>query len=154
MNTAEAIEAFLAEPAIAVVGVSQTGRKFGNVACRTLRDKGYRVYPIHPSASCIDGMRCYPSFSMLPEPVTSVLVVVRPPQAIDVMCEAAAAGARHIWLQQGAESTKAIELAQKLDVDLIVGECVLMFARPTGIHKLHRLCRRLVGGLPDQRLTA
>ena len=148
MVNARTIDAFLAEPAIAVVGVSRTGRKFGNAACRTLREKGYRVYPIHPSAATIDGMPCYPALSALPEPVNAVLVVVRPPQAIDVVCEAAAAGVRRIWLQQGAESPQALELASKLGVDVIAGECVLMFAEPTGIHKLHRNCRRLFGTLP------
>jgi hypothetical protein len=51
------VEAFVSEPALAVVGVSRTGKKFGNIACRELRAKGFRVYPIHPSADRIDGVK-------------------------------------------------------------------------------------------------
>jgi len=52
-----AIGQFLAQPALALalVGLSRSGKKFGNVACRELKAKGYRVYPIHPSADVIDG---------------------------------------------------------------------------------------------------
>jgi predicted CoA-binding protein len=43
MTDNEAIQSFLAEPAIAVVGVSRNGKGFGNLACGELRAKGYRV---------------------------------------------------------------------------------------------------------------
>ena len=148
MAGARGIEGFLAEPAIAVVGVSRSGKKFGNAACRTLRDRGYRVYLVHRDAETIDGMKCYPRLSELPERVESVLVVVPPAKALDVIRDAAAAGIHHVWLQQGAESPEAVELAATLPVDLVTGECVLMFAQPTGIHKLHRAWRRFFGTLP------
>src|SRR5204862_6073783 len=44
MKSNASIEAFLAEPAIAVVGVSRSGKGFGNVAVREPRRKGYRIY--------------------------------------------------------------------------------------------------------------
>lgn len=53
------VESFLAQPALALVGMSRSGKKFGNVAYRELTAKGYRVYPIHPAADSIDGVRCY-----------------------------------------------------------------------------------------------
>jgi predicted CoA-binding protein len=56
-STAAAIAAFVAQPAIALVGASRSGRKFGNVAMRELRATGYRVYPIHRSAEVIEGVK-------------------------------------------------------------------------------------------------
>jgi|SRR5690349_2142619 uncharacterized protein len=145
MTTQRAIAEFLAHPSLAVIGVSRSGRKFGNTASRVLREKGYVVYPIHPSATEIDGVTCYRRFSDLPEPVECALVVVPPANAIDVIRAAAAAGVRHVWLQPGAESPAAEATASTLGVNLIAGECILMFARPTGIHKFHLLCRRAFG---------
>jgi len=139
------VDAFVAEPAIAVVGASRTGRKFGNTACRTLRARGYRVYPVHPDAKQIDGERCYAKLTDLPERVDAVLVSVPPAQAIDVLYDAADAGMHKVWLQQGAESPQAIDAAGKLHLDAVSGACVLMYARPTGIHSVHAWVWRLLG---------
>jgi len=148
MTSAKSIEAFLDNPSIAVVGVSRSGRGFGNAACRSLRTQGYRVYPVNWSAPTVEGIRCYSRLSELPERVNAVLVVVPPPQAVDVIRDAAAAGIRHVWLQQGAESPGALRLGAELGVDVVAGECILMFARPTGIHKAHRWLRQVTHGLP------
>jgi len=144
MPSARAIERFLAAPAIAVVGVSRNRRKFGNAACRTLRDKGYRIYQIHRRATTIDGHECFARLADVPEKIASVLIVVPPADALDVIREAAAVGARHVWLQQGAESEAAVDLAASLHLDVVAGECVLMFASPSGIHRLHRGLRQLL----------
>jgi predicted CoA-binding protein len=148
MTSAKSIDAFLDNPSIAVVGVSRSGKGFGNAACRSLRTQGYRVYPVNWSAPTIDGMRCYSRLSELPERVNAVLVVVPPPQAVDVIREAAAAGIRQVWLQQGAGSPEAVRVGAELGLDVISGECILMFARPTGIHKVHRWLRQITQGLP------
>src|SRR2546421_6956739 len=107
MANARAIQRFLDTPAIAVVGISRNSDKFGNAACRTLRDKGYRVYQIHRHAATIDGHECFPQLADVPEKIESVLVVVPRWEAFDVIRHAAAAGARAVWLQQGAESKPA-----------------------------------------------
>jgi len=145
MTTTQTIDAFLGNPAIAVIGISRNQHKFGNTACRVLKEKGYRVYPLHRRAATIDGMKCYRHLSDLPEQVNAALVVVPPWEAIDVIGEAAAAGIGYVWLQQGAESVEAANLAARLKIALIAGECILMYAKPTGIHRVHKLIRRMMG---------
>lgn len=148
MTSAKSIEAFLDNPSIAVVGVSRSGKGFGNAACRTLRTQDYRVYPVNWSAPTVDGVRCYSRLSDLPERVNAVLVVVPPQPAIEVIRDAAAAGIRHVWLQQGAESPEAETLGAELGLDVVSGECILMFARPTGIHRAHHWLRQVMHRLP------
>lgn len=138
MTDRNQIEAFTAQPAMAVVGVSRKGRKFGNLACRELRAKGYRVYPIHPAATDIDGMKCYQRIADVPERVEALLVVVPPHAVLEVVRDAASAGIRRVWLQQGAESPQAVALCRELNLDVVAGECILMYARPTGFHRAHR----------------
>jgi uncharacterized protein len=148
MSSKALIDAFLAEQALAVVGVSRSGKGFGNVAARELRRKGYRVYSVNPQADVVDGERCYRSLAALPEPVGGVLVVVPPEQGIDVVHQAAAAGITRVWLQQGAESERLEHVCAELGLETVVGECILMFARPTGVHKAHRWVWRMIGKIP------
>jgi hypothetical protein len=50
--------------------------------------------------------------------------------------------------QQGAESPVVTLACAELGLDAVAGECILMFAKPTGVHKVHRWVSRLVGKLP------
>lgn len=148
MTSRAAVDAFLAQPALALAGASRSGKKFGNVALRELRAKGYRVYLIHPEADVIDGVRCYRRIADLPEAVNTLLVVLPPAQALSIVREAAAAGVRRVWLQQGAESEHVLQACRSLGLETVAGECILMFARPTGFHRLHRWVWGALGKLP------
>lgn len=136
MNPA-AIEAFLAERAIAVVGVSR-GRGFANNAARALRDAGYRVFPVNDQADEIAGEPCYRSLSAIPEPIGAALIVVPPDRSESPVRECIRLGIRNVWLQQGAESPEAILAAREAGLSCVERECVLMYVRPRGIHRLHR----------------
>ena len=142
MISTQTADKFLEGPALALVGASRSGKKFGNLALKTLASKGYRVYPVHPSAESIDGVKCYAKLSELPESVSAVIVVVPPQQAVNVIRHAHDAGLNRVWLQQGSESPEVLQLCKELGVDVVAGECVLMFAHPTSYHKVHALLRR------------
>jgi predicted CoA-binding protein len=148
MSSRTAIEAFLAQPTLALVGMSRSGKNFGNLAYRALAAKGYHIYPIHPNATIIGGVGCYRNFAALPEHVENLLVVVPPAEAVTVVRNAAAAGIRRVWLQQGSESREVLFACRDLGLDVISGECILMFARPTGYHKAHHWLWGLLGKLP------
>lgn len=148
MITRATIDDFVSQRTLAVVGVSRSGKKFGNAAARELRQKGFRVVLVHPEAQSIDGERCYGSLLELPEKVGGVLVVTSPSQTEKVARDAVAAGITRIWMQQGAQSEAAIRYCEEQGVQVIHGECILMFAEPTGVHKIHRFLRRLLGKGP------
>jgi predicted CoA-binding protein len=144
-----AVMDFVGQRSLAVVGVSRSGKKFGNTAYRELKAKGYRLTPVHPEAEMLEGDRCAKNLASLPAPVGGVLVILPPQQAEQVVQEAAAAGIKRIWLQQGAESPAAIRLAKSKGMSVVSGECILMFAEPAGFaHRAHRWIKGLFGGLP------
>lgn len=147
-NTRGAVERFLEQPALALVGASRTGEKFGNLILRELRAKGWRVYPLNPAVSELDGVTCYAHFRDMPEPVGGVIVCVSPDDAVTVVRDAAEAGIRRVWLQQGAESPYVANLCIELGLDAVVGECILMHASPTGVHRAHRAIEGMLGRLP------
>jgi predicted CoA-binding protein len=150
MTTKAAVEDFLAQRTLAVVGVSRDSRKFGNVIFKDLKKKGYRVYPINPNAQSIEGEPCYSNLASLPEKVGGVILVLPPAKSAQVVREAKAAGIERVWLQQGAESREALEFCQQNGISVVAGECILMFARPIGFfHKPHRWVWGLMGKLPQ-----
>ena len=150
MATKRDIDEFLAQKTLAIVGVSRSGKKFGNAILKDLTKLGYRLLPVHPEAGEIDGVRAFPSFAALPEPVGGVIVCVPPDRAEHVVKEAAAHGVRRVWLQQGAGSAEAIKFCQKSGISVVHGECVLMYPKPTTswIHGAHRWVWDLIGRAP------
>lgn len=143
------VDDFLAQKIMAVVGVSRGGKKFGNVVLRDLKDKGYRVFPINPHAEAIDGQRCYPNLSALPETPDGVVTVVPPATTEEVVKQAWAAGIRRVWMQQGSESEAAIRYCRDNGMTVIDGECILMFAEPAAFyHRFHRWVWKVLGKLP------
>ena len=74
----------------AVVGASTTKVTLGNEMIRHLRGMEYggAVYPIHPRASEVEGLKAYPSLGETPEPVDFAYVVVAAPQAPEVLAKA------------------------------------------------------------------
>ncbi len=149
MTTKTAVEDFVAQRTLALVGVSRRGKKFGNMALQALKAKGYRVFPVHPQADQIEGEPCFPSLSALPEPVEGVLIVVPPEETDKVVREAAAAGIRRVWMQQGAESQAAIRFCEEHGIRVVQGECILMFAQPVvSFHRFHRWVWKALGKLP------
>ena len=96
MNTRISITNFLNQHSYAVVGVSRSGKKFGNSVYKMLRERGSTVYAVNPSAEAIDGVRCYAKLKDLPALVDGVVVVVPPKQTESVVREAAAEGIQRI----------------------------------------------------------
>jgi predicted CoA-binding protein len=140
------IQQFVSERTMAVVGVSAAGKGFGNAAYSELKKRGFRLLPVHPTARTIQGDPCWRRLADLPEKVDRVLVVVKPDRAEEVVRDAAAAGITHVWLQQGAESPAAVEAGAAHGLNVVRGQCILMFSEPVGsFHKFHRWIWKMLG---------
>lgn len=149
MTTRAAVNDFIAQKNIAVVGMSRKGTGFGNIAAKELTQKGYQVIPVHPQAESIDGVRCYPNLGAVPGKVDGVLIVVPPSQTEQVVRDADAAGIRRVWMQQGAESDAAIAYCREHHMSVVHGECILMFSEPAQFfHRAHRFVKGIAGQLP------
>ena len=130
MTTREAIRNFLDQKTLAVVGVSRSEKKFSYRLYKTLKTKGYQLFPVNPNTARIDEEICFCNIQSLPQPVDGVVIVVPPNQTEKVVKDAVAAGINHIWIQQGAESEEAIGFCKKNGINVIHHQCILMFRRP------------------------
>ena len=143
------IDDFLAQKKVAVVGVSRSGKGFGNAVRKELGAKGYSVFVVHPEASSIEGQPCARSLTEVASRVTGVVLVTPPQETENLVREAAASGIRRVWMQQGAESAEAVRFCEDHGIAVVHGHCILMFAEPTAwFHRFHRWMNGLFGRVP------
>ena len=149
MTTKAAIEGLISQKVLAVAGVSRDPNGFGNLAYRTLKAKGYRAMAINPNAQSIDGDPCFQSLKALPEKVGGLVVTTQPAVSEQLVREAAELGIGHVWLQQGSESPAVIQFCQEHGIDVVSGECIMMFIpHPAFPHNVHKFIKAVVGGKP------
>jgi predicted CoA-binding protein len=149
MTKQSAVTNFLKNKSIAVVGVSRDKKKFGYIAYKNLKDKGYKVSPVNPNVEAVDSDKCYPNLSSIKENIGGVLLVVPPKQSETVVHEANDLGIKSIWFQQGSSSDEAIKFCQEKDMSVVSGECIMMFTEPVeSFHKFHRWIWKIFGKLP------
>jgi predicted CoA-binding protein len=153
--TSDLVRDFVAQKRLALAGASRSGKKFGNVILRELKERGYDVVPVHPEAAELEGLACARSLAELEGRVDGLVVVTPPLEAVRLVGEAAAAGVRRVWLQQGAGSDEAARVARERSVSLVHGHCLLMFLPEVrGLHRFHRGLWRLLGKLPAEAARA
>jgi len=149
MTQAQAIEGFLSQKSVALVGASRSGKKFGDVILKELQSRGYDVTVVHPDATELGGVRCVPTLAALPNQVGAMVLVVKPERSAALVREAAQAGIPRVWMQQGASSSEALHACEALGIQVVHGECLLMFLEPVnGIHAFHRWLWGFFGKLP------
>ena len=105
---------------------------------------------MNPNAQSIAGEKCYPSVGALPEEVGGALLFTKPGVTEKVVREAAEAGIRRIWIQQGAQDEASIRYCLDQRLEAVSGQCILMFAEPVAsFHGVHRWIKKLFGGIPN-----
>ena len=144
-----AIENFFAAKAFGVVGASRNRKKFGNAVFREMKQRHLTVFPVNPHADSVEGTPCLSGVMDLPEGVEAVVTVVPPEQTLRVVEECRQRGIRSLWMQPGSQSSQAISAARSYGMNVVHGECILMFLEPvSSMHSFHRWLRKLIGRYP------
>jgi predicted CoA-binding protein len=135
----QSIEEFIKGKRVAVVGVSHNDKKFGSIAYQELKKRGYQVVAVNPNMTQFAGDPCYPNLLALQGKIDGVVLCVPSTQGEKVLREAAQAGIKNVWLQAGAQTPGLVKLGRELNLNLVAGKCILMYATPvTGFHGWHR----------------
>jgi len=79
---------------VAVIGASRTAHTVGQTALRNLLNGDFRgpVFPVHPEAKAVAGVRAYPSVLDIPDPVDLAVVAVRADMVAEVVDQCARKG--------------------------------------------------------------
>lgn len=148
MKSLKAINEFINTRPIALVGVSRNKKKFGYQVYKRLIDNGLNVLPVNPNTDMIDDNRCYKDIESLPSEVKSVIIMTSKKETDNIVSESIKKGVSNIWIQQHSDTKSAVELANSNGINLITGECILMYIKPDGLHKFHVFLKKLFGTYP------
>jgi hypothetical protein len=147
-NSLRTINEFLQPKKFAFIGLSRDPKKFSRAVFKELLVRGYDMYPVNPNMDDVEGVRCYHDVSDLPESVRHGLLMTPKSNTAGAVENAIHHGFTHIWIQQGAESKEAVEIAKQNGIQLVHGTCIMMHANPSGVHKFHGFLAKLFGAFP------
>jgi uncharacterized protein len=102
---------------VAVIGASNDRRKFGNKALRAFKAQGYRVIPIHPTESEVEGEKAYPSVLEYPETIDEATLYVHADAGLKVLEDVAKKGIPVVWLNPGADDPEVVVRARTLGLN-------------------------------------
>jgi predicted CoA-binding protein len=139
----ELVEDFLAQKRIAVCGLSRTKDSGAGAIYLKLRDHGYQVFPVHPTADALHGDQCYPNLSAIPGGVDGVFIMNSPDVSEKIVDEAARLGIKRVWMHNNtfmpsSVSQAAVARCREANIDVISVGCPMMFLAPDFFHSCMR----------------
>jgi uncharacterized protein len=115
---------------IALVGASPKPDRPAHGVMRYLLAQGYKVIPVRPlDCDEVHGVPCVASLAEIDEPIDIVDVFRRTEACPDHAREAAAVGAKAVWLQLGLVSPEARQIAEDAGLDYVEDECTAIVHR-------------------------
>ncbi len=132
-GTISPIEALKKSKTIAVVGASRSQEKDALTVPRYLKENGYRIIPVNPTATEIMGERAYSSLLELPDGMAKSVEIVEvfrpsdelPRVALQVVEMKRRYGRPYIfWAQQGLESEEAKRILESNQIQYVMNSCM------------------------------
>jgi len=126
---------------IAVVGASKNPEKDANTVPAYLREHGYTIIPVNPTADTINGLKAYPSLADIPGQLARTVEVVdvfRPseefPQVAKQVVEMKKRTGRPyvFWGQLGLENEEAKKMLSDARVGYVMDRCMRTEHRAMG----------------------
>ena len=130
---------------IAIVGVPKE-MKVGKLFLMALIDQGFPgiIYPVHPTAEEIDGLKTYPSVSSIPGPVDLAIILVSHDRTLPVVRECAEKGVKGAILfsagytETGTDEGREMQgeltrIAQTSGMRILGPNCMGLYAPRTGL---------------------
>ena len=131
-------EILLSAKTIASVGLSSNQEKESYWIVSYLKEQGYRIIPVNPTAIEILGEKVYPDLESIPEKVDVVQVFRKPEDVPPVVDSAIKIGAKVVWMQERISHEGAAQKARDAGLQVVMNACM----RATH--------RRLIGPKPLQ----
>ena len=113
---------------IAMVGVSKDTKKTSTIVMKYMKNYGFKVYPVNPSAKGekILGEEVYAKITDIKKNI-DIVDVFRPSKEVyGIAEEAVKIGAKVLWLQLGIRDKKAKKLVEANKMDYVENKCTKM----------------------------
>jgi predicted CoA-binding protein len=109
---------------IAVVGASNNPTKPANSIPKYLKEEGFHIVPVNPREREVIGEPAFASLRDIEEPVDAVDVFRPAEETPEIAREAAAIGAKVLWLQEGIHSDEAERIAGEAGMTFVSNRCM------------------------------
>ena len=126
----------LSAKTIASVGLSSNMEKESYWIASYLKEQGYRIIPVNPTADEILGEKSYPDLESVPEKIDVVQVFRKPEDVPPIVDSAIKVGAKVVWMQEGIVNEEAAQRGREAGLQVVMDACM----RATH--------RRLIGAKP------
>ncbi len=104
---------------VAVVGASSDRSKFGNKALRAFVAEGYRVVPVNPNETQVEGLPTYASVLDVPGDIDMATVYVQPDVTLRLLDEFERKAIPEIWINPGAEDDAVMAEARRRKMNVV-----------------------------------
>jgi hypothetical protein len=118
---------------VAVVGASKNPEKDAFTVPLYMRQHGYTVIPINPTADSINGVKAYPRLAEVPDEVAGTVEVVevfRPSEELPDVARQVLEMKRRtgrpfvFWAQLGLENENAKRILQSAGIEFVMNACM------------------------------
>lgn len=127
---------------MAVVGLSSNPSRPSQRVAVYLQEQGYRIVPVNPNVTDLQGEPCYPNLAAIPHPVELVDIFRRSEEVLLVIDEAIQIGAKVVWMQLGVINQAAGNRAEEAGLDVVMGMCTAIKHR--NLAKAEKLQQRSI----------
>ena len=117
-------EILLSAKTIASVGLSSNQEKESYWIVSYLKEQGYRIIPVNPTATEILGEKVYPDLESIPDQVDVVQVFRKPEDVPPVVDSAIKIGAKVVWMQEGIRHEGAAQKARDAGLQVVMDACM------------------------------
>lgn len=109
---------------VASVGVSASPEKPSYAIFAYLKDHGYEMMPVNPTATEIQGRKVYPNLRAIDGKIDIVQVFRKPEDVPPVVDEAIQVGASVVWMQEGVINEAAAQKAEAAGLKVVMNRCM------------------------------
>jgi hypothetical protein len=117
-------EILLSTKTIASVGLSGNQEKESFWIASYLKEQGYRLFPVNPTAAEILGEKAYPDLESVPEKIDVVQIFRRSEDVPPVVEDAIKVGAKVVWMQEGIVNEDAAKKAREAGLQVVMDACM------------------------------
>jgi len=110
---------------IAVVGASRDKKKPSHYVPKYLKEKGYTIIPVNPSASEILGETCYSRLEDIPG-LADIVLVFRPSEQVpEVLSGILQVNPHVLWMQLGIKNEEVKKEAETHGIYVVMDKCMM-----------------------------
>lgn len=121
---------------IAVVGLSDKPDRPSFQVGQYLFNQGYKIIPVNPNVSEVFDQKSYPNLDSIPKNINIDIIDVfrKSEEVVSVIQEIINSGRKSIvWLQEGIDNKKAVDLAKNHGLEISSGICLMKFHQQSKI---------------------